>query len=242
MPNSNLNALLRPCVKCGSTERSSAGRCKACQKSRDAARRALNPEKLNEASANWRKNNPEKAKAGVKAWRLENPEKQKAINAAYRKRWPEKISAKSSEWAKKKPERHRANGNAWAKANPEKVRARSAAWDMANPERKKKNSANWTKANPELKRIYRHTRRAREMESEGVLTKGLSKKLFALQRGMCPCCKQPLGDDFHLDHKMPLALGGPNTDDNMQLLRAKCNRQKNKQDPIEFMQQRGFLL
>jgi len=53
---------------------------------------------------------------------------------------------------------------------------------------------------------------------------------------------QPLGDDFHMDHIMPIALGGSNTDDNMQLLRKECNLQKQAKHPIDFMQSRGLLL
>jgi hypothetical protein len=41
---------------------------------------------------------------------------------------------------------------------------------------------------------------------------------------------------------MPLALGGSNTDDNMQLLRAICNYHKYTKHPIDFMQSKGFLL
>ena len=68
------------------------------------------------------------------------------------------------------------------------------------------------------------------------------EKLLKLQKGKCPCCSLPLGDDFHLDHKMPLALGGDHVDDNMQLLKARCNMQKRASNPIDFMQSRGFLL
>lgn len=73
-------------------------------------------------------------------------------------------------------------------------------------------------------------------------SKGLAERLFRLQRGKCACCKKPLGSDYHLDHIMPLALGGVNEDSNIQLLRAKCNMQKHTVHPVEFMQQRGFLL
>jgi hypothetical protein len=41
---------------------------------------------------------------------------------------------------------------------------------------------------------------------------------------------------------MPLAKGGTNTDNNMQLLKATCNQQKHAKDPVEFMQSRGFLI
>ena len=46
----------------------------------------------------------------------------------------------------------------------------------------------------------------------------------------------------HLDHIMPLALGGSNTDDNIQLLRARCNLQKRAKHPVDFMRERGYLI
>jgi len=143
---------------------------------------------------------------------------------------------------------------AWRAANPEKVKAiyakhiaknpgRWIAYRAANPEKTKAFYAAWAKANPEAVRIKSHNRRARKFKAGGKLSKGLAERLFKLQRGKCACgCKQPLGIDYHLDHRMPLALGGSNTDDNIQLLRAICNLQKNAKHPIEFMQQRGFLL
>jgi 5-methylcytosine-specific restriction endonuclease McrA len=74
------------------------------------------------------------------------------------------------------------------------------------------------------------------------LSKDISQKLFKIQNGLCACCRKPLGDNFHLDHIMPMALGGSNTDDNIQLLRSRCNQQKHAKHPVDFMQERGFLL
>ena len=87
-----------------------------------------------------------------------------------------------------------------------------------------------------------HNRRARMLEVGGKLSSGLSGRLFKLQRGKCACCKLPLGDDYHLDHIIPIDLGGANEDWNIQLLRAKCNCQKHNTHPIDFMQSKGFLL
>lgn len=233
---------LKPCIKCSSVMRYLDGTCKNCKKHRDAERRINNRDKLNAATAAWRKDNPEKAKAGVLAWRRKNPMRQKAINAAFRLRHLAEHRGRSSLWAKRNPERHNANTLAWARANPAKARATSSAWEAKNSERRKTNSAAWAKANKELKRIYRHTRRARILKTGGVLSIGLSNKLFKLQKGKCACCGNPLGSDYHLDHINPLVLGGLNTDNNIQLLRKRCNHQKSAKDPIKFMQQRGFLL
>lgn len=95
--------------------------------------------------------------------------------------------------------------------------------------------------NKELVREANENYRARKINA-GRLSKGISLKLYKLQKGKCACCKLPLGEDYHMDHIMPLVLGGKNTDDNIQLLRSKCNMQKNAKHPVDFMQQRGFLL
>lgn len=82
----------------------------------------------------------------------------------------------------------------------------------------------------------------RRTKLHGNLSKDLITKLFQLQRGKCACCSEPLGIDYHLDHIMPLALGGENEDCNMQLLKSTCNHQKHAKHPLKFMQERGFLL
>lgn len=41
---------------------------------------------------------------------------------------------------------------------------------------------------------------------------------------------------------VPLAKGGSDGPENIQLLCAPCNRRKSAKDPIVFMQENGFLL
>ena len=163
-------------------------------------------------NAAWRAANTEKIIANLARWRAANPEKVRAIDAKYRA------------------------------SHIEKVAAKNAKWQAANPDKIKAINAKWCAANPEYVRIKKQNRRARKRENGGVLSKGLAEKLFKLQRGKCACCGEPLGDDYHLDHITPLVLGGPNTDDNIQLLRSRCNLQKNAKHPIDFMQSKGFLL
>lgn len=162
-----------------------------------------------------------------------------AQHLAYRAANLDKVRAKSAAYCAANRERARARAAAWYAANQEK----QAAYRAANTEKRKAVTAAWRAANPEAYRIYDHNRRARKLASGGKLSSGLADKLFKLQRGKCACgCKQPLGDDYHLDHRMPLALGGSNTDDNMQLLTATCNLQKSTKHPVDFAQQRGLLL
>lgn len=162
----------------------------------------------------------------------------KAYCAAWRKSSPEKRKAASAAWYEANLEKRKISMAAWQKANPEKMREATAAWQKANPEKVSAKNAEYHKANPERCRIKNHNRR---MKANGEkLSKGLNKKLFKLQKGKCACCRYPL-DKYHLDHIMPLALDGTNTDDNIQLLCPSCNLQKHAKHPVDFMQSRGFL-
>lgn len=212
---------MKTCVKCGGAERYADGRCKPCTRATSAAWRAANTEKYRTTNAAW-------AAANKAAWKASNPEATKAHAAKYRLANKAKLRAKSA---------------TYYAINKVAIKERTSAWQKANREKRNAYTSAWAAANPEALIINSHNYRARIRATGGRLSKGLTKKLLKLQRGKCACgCKQPLGDSFHRDHIMPLALGGSNTDDNIQLLRAICNMQKTAKHPIDFMQKRGFLL
>lgn len=155
-------------------------------------------------------------------------ERHREYMRAYRAANPEKVSAWDS---------------ASKAFNSEKVRARHSAFYLKNKEKIAAYAAAWGKANPEKRKIHRANRRARKIEGGGQITRGLGERLYSLQRGLCACCGQSLGRDYQLDHIMPLARGGDNTDGNIQLLLAGCNNLKRAKHPIDFMQKvRGKLL
>lgn len=122
------------------------------------------------------------------------------------------------------------------------ARVRTAAWIAANKERAKASYWAWARKNPESRLTIGRNRTAIKRGARGKLSAGIRERLWKLQKGKCPCCGQPLGKDPHIDHIIPIALGGTNTDDNVQLLRAKCNLAKHAKHPVDFMRERGFLL
>ena len=138
-------------------------------------------------------------------------------------------------------QRLRDKSRAYRLANPHKTVESNAKRRAINPEKSRAQSREWFAKNPEKRVIYQQNRDAK-INSSGKLSTDLIPKLLKMQRGMCVCCGEPLGKDYHVDHINPLALGGLNVDENMQLLTATCNMQKHKKHPIEFMQSRGFLL
>lgn len=200
------------CKKCGSDKKYGNGDCKNCADLRSKKYSATHKAVIKEKKAAYWAENSEIFKKKSAAYYRENAKKLSRANKIYREKNKEKCLARNIAWAAK---------------NPEKVKSYKDKWEAANPERR---------------RITTHNYRGRKRSTGGRISPGLAKTLFVLQKGKCACCSKPLGDDYHLDHIMPLALGGSNTDDNIQLLRKACNLQKQAKHPVDFMQQRGFLL
>ena len=111
--------------------------------------------------------------------------------------------------------------------------------------------ANKKEARREYGRIYRaknkvkrkidKKNRKKRVSGRGRLSSTITSRLMISQNGKCISCHCKLVD-FHIDHIIPIALGGTNTDDNVQLLCPTCNISKGAKHPISFMQERGFLL
>lgn len=204
--------------------------CKMCVNAYAADYRAtIDPGRLREYNAVYYTANYDKIRAQHAEYRASNMDKRrdKAYAAAY-------YAANSVEI--------KARVSAYRAANIEKEKARSVKWRKDNPDKRRAHDAIYRAAHTESGRIYRHNRRARIAENGGKLSPELVSKLIKLQRGKCACCGLRLGDNYHMDHIMPIALGGTNEDWNIQLLRATCNMQKHAKHPVDFMQQRGFLL
>lgn len=153
------------------------------------------------------------------------------------------VSIRAAAWYANNRELANSRNAKWYANNRERHNARVSAKRAENPMKWREYRAAYHAAHPEKSRLAHHVRRAKEHSVGGRLSDDIAKKLMVRQRGKCACgCGKPLGTGYHLDHRMPMALGGTNTDDNIQLLRKTCNLQKGAKHPIEFMQSKGFLL
>jgi 5-methylcytosine-specific restriction endonuclease McrA len=97
----------------------------------------------------------------------------------------------------------------------------------------------WRQANPEKVREFSQRRSQRKT---GRLPRGTVATLLKKQRGLCAFCARSLADGYHLDHIIPLALGGAHEPLNVQLLCPTCNVRKSAKHPIRFAQEHGRLL
>lgn len=192
------------------------------RKAYKAAYRKANADKIRQYNADYRAANPEKAKAWTEKYLAKNADKVRAKAASS----PERKEYQKS-YAQKNKEVLNARKRAWAESNPEKVALTIKAYYEKNKD-------------DYLARTHKRRQLLRE---SGELSRGIYRRLMSLQRGLCAVCRADLKQTGkHLDHIMPLALGGTNTDDNAQLLCPTCNLTKSAKHPVDFMQQRGYLL
>lgn len=127
------------------------------------------------------------------------------------------------------------------RATKEKHNARTRANYEANKERAAELNRKWCRENRGRKAAIRQNRE--ERSAGGRISANIAQRLLKLQRGMCACCcGASLKDGYHLDHILPLALGGKHEDTNIQLLAPRCNLRKRAKHPVEWAQQNGRLL
>lgn len=140
------------------------------------------------------------------------------------------------------PQKHRDSSRKWAAANRDRVRENNSNWYEANKDWAAEQNRNWQKVNPEKRKIINQNRRAKVRGSGGKLSSNIVQTLMALQKGKCTCCGKSLKSGHHLDHVIPIALGGMNDDSNVQLLTPKCNLSKGAKHPVDYMRSKGKLI
>ena len=146
--------------------------------------------------------------------------------------------ARNAEWAKQNQDKKNEISRKWNELNRHQKREINAVYRAAKNEEIKQKRRVKRQQDPSIERVKAATRKALKLGNGGSLSKNIVQLLLAKQAGLCACCQQPLNGSFHLDHIMPLSLGGRNDDSNVQLLLPRCNLQKFVSPPEKFMARR----
>ena len=215
--------------------------CKQCNQEYAIAWRVENSDYSKEWRAEnknyfkeWRAEN----KNYFKEWRMENKDKIQGYRASFRKIKKADRTEANPVIKEKTPEER---ASILAK-NKKKHKEYQLKWVSINKEKFLEYQTEYHKKNPEIKKARDRNRRARKRNAEGSHTAADIQRLLVLQKNKCAVCHTSIANGYHVDHVMPLALGGGNGKDNLQLLCPPCNLSKNAQHPVDFMQQRGMLL
>lgn len=119
---------------------------------------------------------------------------------------------------------YRENARRWNRQNPEKRLEKVRKWCAENPERKRQLGRNAYHRDPakfRAKSMNYHKSNLAERRIE----------LFKRDGAHCGICDGPIPDIFdrrmiHVDHKVPVSMGGSNEIENLQLAHAHCNHSK----------------
>lgn len=117
--------------------------------------------------------------------------------------------------------------SAYWQANADRLRARNRAWKADRPGYSAKNE---------------RKRQALKIINGGSHTLNDVDRRLKWQKGACAYCRRKVGDNFHKDHIIPLALGGSNAASNIQITCAKCNVSKRAARPEDFARAMGLLI
>jgi 5-methylcytosine-specific restriction endonuclease McrA len=114
----------------------------------------------------------------------------------------------------------RAYGKKYRTKNHDTILARGRDYYAKNPE---KALARW------------HTRRARELNAEGFYTPADIELLLKTQHGKCWWCGSQVGDEYNIDHRVALSIGGTNWPNNLCISCPSCNKSKGSKLPSEWI-------
>lgn len=141
-------------------------------------------------------------------WRRKNPGYHSEYNARWRERNPEACRAYALEYRMKNPEFVKATYERWAANNPDYARK----WVAANRERARET-------------VRRRRARVRNAPTFDVSERDI-KRMLARHGGKCAYCSISLADGYHVDHVLPVSLGGSNSIGNLAPACATCNVSK----------------
>lgn len=212
--------------------------CKECESAYYKDRYTKYPEKYGNSSKTYLLT--QKGKETRAAY--QQTEKYKTTRAEYLS------SDRAKELSRIRSERYKAKNegvaNARSKTWYEENKDRRREYDIKNANKiYARNSAyRKTPKGSLVSKIHGQNRRSRKRNAGGSYTHNDINNLLIMQKYKCPVCRTSIKEKYHIDHIVPLSKGGSNWKENIQLLCPTCNLTKQAKDPIDFMQERGFLL
>ncbi len=196
-----------------------------------------------------RKYDKAKRNAANKAWREKRTPEYKAYQAQKLREWREANKERTQRWREDNQQKLKKKTKAWKAANPDKVKKYKAIEYINNKDKRIAKVNEWRANNPDRVKSYRTNHKAMRRKAHGKHTTKEIKDLMNKQGNKCAECKcnisikkTPKIAHAHLDHIMPISIGGSNLIKNLQYLCSGCNLSKGALDPIEWARRNNRLL
>ena len=166
------------------------------------------------------------------------PECQRDYHRQYRATNADAIRERGRRYYAANPDAVRERKRRYYAANADARREYQRRYDAVNSDRIRERMRLYSAVHPEVGR----NRRARKLNAVCPHGRGCFHRAIATlpQRCAVPGCRKR--SNLHADHIIPLAGGGLDCKDNLQMLCAHHNRSKRSTDPIVWAQRNGRLL
>ena len=192
----------------------------------DAIYHAEHREQRSASARSYNATHREERRARDEARRDEISAYQKAYRTAHRKEHAEYEARRRAA----NPEPHRASNRKYHVSHCAARTAATAAWRAEHPEY----AADYLAAHREEYRAHCRNRRSRILGNGGTHTAADVRAQYDRQRGRCYWCGEKVGRHYHVDHVVPIALGGSNGPENLVVACPSCNLRKNGKHPMEL--------
>lgn len=130
----------------------------------------------------------------------------------------------------------------WQSENRDKVIGAFRKYNEAHREERREldRKRRSTKEGKAKKAMHERARRARERAGHGSVKSLNIEQMLISQKNRCAACCKKL-KEFHIDHYVPIKLGGGSQPENLQALCPSCNLNKGAKCPIAWAQENGRL-
>ena len=213
---------MKPCSKGHTSGRYASGNCIQCAKDRATKWYKENSDRARESRLLYYINNKDNAVKKAVQWNKENKDRRAEICAKYTENNKEKLKD-------------------WRNENRDRLISRKAKYNIDNKDSINKKNALYKKNNKQIVNACNASRRARVRGADGNFTRSDIDVLLIQQLGICAICKIKLVD-YHIDHILPIALGGSNHPENLQILCPTCNLKKGAKHPNDYIFEIGNAL
>lgn len=192
----------------------------------------------------WRKNFRSDCKECVKQYNKDNAERIKKERAQYYLENNEHINKIHKQWTKNNTKHIKEYRKQYKNNNKEKLEQWRKQYYKNNAERCKQYAKQYRKDNKKEMRADKTRRNAerRAMKlNQTPKTTINEKKKVALYYNI----SRYMGENFHVDHIIPLSKGGLHHSNNLQILRASLNMEKSNKYPLtaeEEIKYKGFRI
>jgi 5-methylcytosine-specific restriction endonuclease McrA len=213
----------RPCKRGHASPRYAWGGCMECV-----------------GDANRSEDRREKARDWARVARAADPDKHRAAVARHRAGNRDAINARVAAWKALNRTHVAEYGAAYYLTHRSRLLDRRARYYASNKGREAAYHRRYMALNP-LKNAERmHRRRALKLSAGGRFSAADVADIAKAQRSRCAYCRRRL--KLTVDHITPLARGGRNDRQNIQLACRSCNSSKRDADPLDFARRLGRLI